>query len=148
MCIRDSSRTYQLDVGGGTESADTLERAWEAKRKIKTKSVMSVLPYEAEIVAGSTDFVEFLNNSRDSYFWLEGLYFGGVPLRMDIRLSTVDAPNAGSILLDVIRGVKIALERGDVGHVLPISAYAFKHPAKTLPLLEADELFEKYTRSK
>jgi myo-inositol-1-phosphate synthase len=137
-------KTYQLDVGGGTESADTLKRAWETKRKIKTKSVMSVLPYEAEVVAGSTDFVEFLKNSRDSYFWLEGIYFGGVPLMMDIRLSTVDGPNAGSVLFDVIRGVKIALERGDAGHVLPISAYAFKHPAKILPLLEADELFEKY----
>ncbi|KYH42804.1 MAG: inositol-3-phosphate synthase [Candidatus Bathyarchaeota archaeon B63] len=138
------SRTYQLDVGGGTESADTLSRAWEVKRRIKTKSVMSVLPYEAEVVAGSTDFVEFLKNSRDSYFRLEGLYFGGVPFSMDIKLQTVDAPNAGSVLLDVIRGVKIALERGDAGHVLPISAYAFKHPAKILPLLEADELFEKY----
>lgn len=142
------SKTYQLDVGGGTESADTLERAWEVKRKIKTESVMSVLPYEAEVVAGSTDFVEFLRNSRDSYFWLEGLYFGGVPLRMDIRLSTVDAPNAGSILLDVIRGVKIALKKRDAGHVLPISAYAFKHPMRILPLLEADDLFEEYIKSK
>jgi len=138
------SKTYQLDVGGGTESADTLERAWQAKRRIKTESVRSVLPYEAEVVAGSTDFVEFLKNSRDSYFWIEGLYFGCVPLRMDIRLSTVDAPNAGSVLLDVIRGVKIAFEKRDAGHILPISAYAFKHPLKTLPLLEADELFEKY----
>jgi len=142
------SKTYQLDVGGGTESAETLERAWEAKRKIKTKSVISVLPYEAEIVAGSMDFVEFLKNSRDSYFWLEGLYFGKVPFQIDIRLSTVDAPNAGSVLFDVIRGVRIALEKGDSGHVLPISAYAFKHPTKILPLLEAEELFEEYIGNK
>ena len=142
------SKTYQLDVGGGTESADTLERAWSIKRKIKTESVMSVLPYEAEVVAGSTDFVEFLKNSRDSYFWVEGLYFGGVPMRIDIRLSTVDAPNAGSILLDVIRGVKIAIERGDVGNILAISAYGFKHPMKILPLLEADNLFEEYIKSR
>ena len=138
------SKTYQLDVGGGTESADTLERAWSAKRKIKTESVTSVLPYRAEVVAGSTDFVEFLKNSRDSYFWVEGLYFGGTPMRIDIRLSTVDAPNAGSILLDVIRGVKIALDRKDAGNILAISAYGFKHPVKILPLLEADDLFEKY----
>jgi len=142
------SETYQLDVGGGTESADTLERAWKAKRMIKTKSVESVLPYKAQVVAGSTDFVEFLGNRRDSFFWLAGLYFGGVPLRIDIRLSTLDAPNAGSIMLDVIRGVKIALERKEAGHILPISAYAFKHPMKILPLLEADKLFENYTQQK
>ena len=139
-------RTYQLDVGGGTESAETLERSGEIKRKIKTESVTSVLPYKASVVAGSTDYVEFLKNSRDSYFWIEGTYFGGAPLQMDIRLSTIDAPNAGSILLDVIRGVKIALDRGDVGHILPISAYAFKHPLKIIPLLEADERFEEYIK--
>jgi len=142
------SETYQLDVGGGTESADTLERAYTAKRMVKTKSVESVLPYKTQVVAGSSDFVEFLENRRDSYFWLVGLYFGKVPLRLDIRLSTVDAPNAGSILLDAIRGVKIALEKKESGHILPISAYAFKHPMKILPLLEAEELFEKYAQQR
>jgi len=142
------SETYQLDVGGGTESADTLERAWGTKRMIKTKSVESVLPYKTQVVAGSTDFVEFLKNRRDSFFWLKGLYFGGVPLRVDIRLSSIDGPNAGSVMLDVIRGVKIALERKEAGHVLPISAYGFKHPMKILPLLEADKLFEDYVQQK
>ena len=142
------SETYQLDVGGGTESADTLERAWGAKRMIKTKSVESVLPYKTHVVAGSTDFVEFLRNRRDSFFWLSGQYFGGTPLRIDIRLSAEDAPNAGSVMFDVIRGVKVALERKEAGHVLPISAYAFKHPIQILPLLEADKLFENYMQQK
>ncbi len=142
------SETYQLDVGGGTESADTLERAWGTKRMIKTKSVESVLPYKTQVVAGSTDFVEFLKNRRDSFFWLKGLYFGGVPLRVDIRLSTADGPNAGSVMLDVVRGVKVALERKEAGHILPISAYGFKHPMKILPLLEADKLFEDYVQHK
>jgi len=140
------SETYQLDVGGGTESADTIERAYDAKRMIKTKSVESVLPYKASVVSGSTDFVEFLGNQRDSYFWVKGLYFGGVPLRVDIKLSVSDAPNAGSVMLDVIRGVKIAMERREAGHILPISAYGFKHPMRILPLLEADGLFEDYIR--
>lgn len=140
------SETYELDVGGGTESADTLERAWSTKREIKTKSVESVLPYKTQVVAGSTDFVEFLKNRRDSFFWLKGLYFGGVPLRVDIRLSTMDGPNGGSVMLDVIRGAKVALERKEAGHILPISAYGFKHPMKILPLLEADKLFEDYMK--
>jgi myo-inositol-1-phosphate synthase len=142
------SETYQLDVGGGTESADTIERARGTKRMIKTMSVKSVLPYKTRVVAGSTDFVEFLKNRRDSFFWIKGLYFGGVPLRVDLRLSTEDAPNACSVMLDVIRGVKIALQRKEAGHILPISAYAFKHPMKILPLLEADRLFEDYAQQR
>src|SRR3990170_8400431 len=45
--------TYQLDVGGGTESLDTLDRTRELKRTVKTKSIESVLPYKASVVAGS-----------------------------------------------------------------------------------------------
>ena len=138
------SETYQLDVGGGTESLDTLERARDVKRWIKTESIRAVLPYEASIIAGSTDYVDFLGNRRDSYFWLRGLYFGGTPLYLDIKLSTFDAPNAGSVMMDVIRATKIALERGDSGHILPISAYAFKRPVKIIPPDEADRLFEEY----
>lgn len=141
------SETYQLDVGGGTESAD-IERVWGTKRMIKTKSVESVLPYKTAVVAGSTDFVEFLGNRRDNYFWIAGQYFGGVPFRMDIRLSALDAPNAGSIMLDVIRGVKLALDRKESGNILPISAYGFKHPVKMLSLMEAERFFEEYIEKK
>lgn len=113
---------------------------------IKTKTIKSTLPYMASIVAGSTDFVEFLGNRRDSFIWISGTYFGGIPFELELRLMTFDAPNAGSILLDVIRATKIALNRGDAGHVLPISAYAFKHPAKILPIHEAEKLFEEYVK--
>ncbi len=140
--------TYQLDVGGGTESAETQQRVWSTKRMIKTKSVESILPYKASVVAGSTDFVEFLGNRRDNYFWISGLYFGGIPFRMDIRLSSVDAPNAGSVLFDIIRSVKLALERKEIGNIIPISTYGFKNPTKTVPLLEAQALFENYTNKK
>lgn len=138
------SKTYQLDVGGGTESLNTLERAREAKRTVKTKSVETALPYKASIVAGSTDYVDFLENRRDSYFWIKGFYFGKVPMQLDLKLSTVDAPNAGSVLLDVIRGVKIALDRGLSGPLISLSAYAFKHPPQILPLETAEEWFMEF----
>jgi myo-inositol-1-phosphate synthase len=57
--------TYQLDVGGGTESLDTMDRTRDAKRTIKTEAVSSALPYKTEVVAGSTDYVDFLQNKRD-----------------------------------------------------------------------------------
>ncbi len=140
--------TYQLDVGGGTESLNTLERAREAKRIVKTKSVERALPYKASVVAGSTDYVDFLENRRDSYFWVKGFYFGGVPMQIDIRLNTVDAPNAGSVMFDVIRGTKIALDRRVAGSLLSTSAYAFKHPPQILPLETAEKWFEDFIQGK
>ena len=136
--------TYQLDVGGGTESLDTLDRTRELKRTVKTKSIESVLPYKASVVAGSTDYVDFLKNRRDSFFWIKGCYFGQVPMLLDLRLSTVDAPNAGSVLLDVIRAVKLALNRKIGGSLTSVSAYAFKHPPEMLALETAEQQFEEF----
>jgi len=142
------SETYQLDVGGGTESLDTLDRTKETKRALKTKAVASALPYETEIVAGSTDYVDFLENRRDSYFWIKGEYFGKAPMRMDIRLCTVDAPNAGSVLFDVIRAMRIALERKTAGALESVSAYAFKNPPKITPLITANQWFQEFIEGK
>jgi myo-inositol-1-phosphate synthase len=139
------SETYQLDVGGGTESLDTLDRTREAKRAIKTQSVASSLPYKAEVVAGSTDYVDFLQNKRDSYFWITGVYFGNAPLQMDLKFSTVDAPNAGSVLFDVVRAMKLALSNKLKGAILPVCAYAFKRPPQMLSLEAAEEEFKRFT---
>jgi myo-inositol-1-phosphate synthase len=139
------NETYQLDVGGGTESLDTMDRTRDAKRAIKTESVASSLPYKAEVVAGSTDYVDFLQNKRDSYFWISGVYFGNAPMQIDLKFSTVDAPNAGSVLFDVVRAVKLALSKKQKGAVNAVCAYGFKHPPKMLPLEVAEAEFKKFT---
>lgn len=138
------TETYQLDVGGGTESLDTFERTRDLKRMVKTETVKAALPYEAEVVAGSMDYVDFLQNRRDSFFWIRGIYFCGAQFQIDIKLSTMDGPNAFSPLLDVIRAVKIALNRKMKGAVLPICVYAFKHPPQLLSLETAEKIFEEF----
>jgi myo-inositol-1-phosphate synthase len=136
--------TYQLDVGGGTESVDTMDRTRDAKRTIKTESVASAIPYKTEIVAGSTDYVDFLQNKRDSYFWISGVYFCNTPMKIDLKFQTTDAPNAGSVLFDVVRAVKVALNKKLSGPVEPVCAYGFKRPPKMIPLEAAEEQFKKF----
>ncbi len=138
------TETYQLDVGGGTESLDTLDRTRDAKRAIKTESVASALPYKTEVVAGTTDYVDFLQNKRDSYFWISGTYFCNAPMQIDLKFCTVDAPNAGSVLFDVVRAVKLALVKKQKGALEPLCAYAFKHPPKIMPLEDAETAFKTF----
>jgi myo-inositol-1-phosphate synthase len=138
------TETYQLDVGGGTESMDTMDRTRDAKRAIKTESVASTLPYKTEVVAGSTDYVDFLQNKRDSYFWISGTYFCNAPMNIDLKFSTVDAPNAGSVLFDIIRAIKLALNKKQKGSVEAVCAYGFKHPPQMLTLEAAQEAFNKF----
>ena len=142
------TETYQLDVGGGTESLDTLERTREVKRSVKTESVEAALPYKAKVVAGSMDYVDFLQNRRDSYFWIGGSYFCKTPMQIDLKLSTVDAPNSGSVLFDVIRAAKIALDKKLKGAILPICAYAFKHPPQMTSLEAEEKMFAEFITEK
>ncbi len=140
------TETYQLDVGGGTESVDTLDRTRDAKRSIKTESVSAALPYKTEVVAGSTDYVDFLQNKRDSYFWIRGSYFCDAPMQIDLKFSTVDAPNAGSVLFDVVRAMKLALNNELKGALAPVCAYAFKRPPQMVPLDVAEADFARFIK--
>jgi myo-inositol-1-phosphate synthase len=137
------NETYQLDVGGGTESVDTMDRTRDTKRTIKTKSVAASIPYKAEVVAGSTDYVDFLQNKRDSYFFISGVYFCNAPMKIDLKFQTIDAPNSGSVLFDVVRAAKIALDKKLSGAVEPICAYGFKRPPKMVSIEQAETQFKK-----
>ncbi|MFQ5998193.1 MAG: inositol-3-phosphate synthase [Candidatus Bathyarchaeia archaeon] len=145
--------SYQLDVGGGAETYRTLEPASRAlKRQIKTQAIKSSLGQEAEIVAGTSDFIDFLKNSRASYYWLSGKYFMDTRLEIDLHLRTIDAPNSASVLIDCIRAAQIAKDRGVGGALLSICRYGFKRPpdpsTETRSLREAHEAFLDFVAGK
>jgi myo-inositol-1-phosphate synthase len=96
-------------------------------------------------VAGSTDYVDFLQNKRDSYFYINGVYFCNTPLKIDLKFQTVDAPNAGSVLLDAVRAVKVALAKKQAGAINAICAYGFKRPPEMSSINIAEEEFKRYT---
>ena len=111
------------------ETYNTLEFSKRMlKRGIKTETIKKALPYDADIVAGTTDYVDFLKNSRVSYYWINGRYFLETPIEIDIYLRTVDAPNSTSIILDSVRSAKIALNRGVGGSLISVSTYGYKRP--------------------
>jgi myo-inositol-1-phosphate synthase len=127
--------TYQLDIGGGTESQLALDKKrYEIKRGIKTAAVAAAVPYKFPIVAGSSDFVDFMENRRTSYFWIKGEYFAGTDFTLDMRISLEDGPACAGILTDVIRMVKLATERDRSGALNAVSSYGFKAPPKRVPL--------------
>lgn len=125
--------TYQLDIGGGTESQMALDKKrYEIKRSIKTAAVAAAVPYKVPIVAGSSDFVDFMENRRTSYFWVRGEYFAGTEFTLDMRLSLEDGPACAGILTDIIRMVKVARDKKMGGPLYPVSAYGFKAPPKKI----------------
>ncbi len=120
-------RSYQIDIAGNTETFATLED-WkkDLKKKIKS-SFISQRSDNAEVVAGTSDYVEFLGDRRVSYMVIEGEYAMGARVRVDISLKTYDAPNAVQPLLDLIRLAKILKDNNIGGAVPEICGYYFKN---------------------
>ena len=125
------SKSYQLDVGGGSETLNTMDETIKmAKREVKTSSVAFEVPYKFETVAGTTDFVDYMGNDRTSYFWFEGSGFMNSGISVDVYLRSADGANAGNILMDVLRATHSCLRRGSPSRVDEICAYGFKSPLR------------------
>lgn len=141
LVVKDS---YQLDVGGSNDTRNTLQEHIRAKkRSIKTSSINSELPYEFNLAAGTTEYTEFLDGNRASYYWIYSEGFMGSPVKIDITMRSNDAANACNVLLDVIRAVKYAMDIKDNNLADIISAYGFKSPPRHLSALDAQDEFEK-----
>ncbi|NIM44887.1 MAG: inositol-3-phosphate synthase [Nitrososphaeria archaeon] len=139
-------RTYSLDVGGGAENLASLSPSRKrVKREIKSRSIGSILPYEVLVTAGTTDFIDFMGDRRESHIKIDGTYFMEAPFHIDIKMETHDSINGAGMLIDVIRAVKIALEREISGLLPSVTAYAFKTPSN-LPVAEARSRFEEFIR--
>ncbi len=142
------TKSYQLDVGGGTETYNTIdEKIKMVKRDMKTSSVAAEVPYRFETVAGTTDYVDYMGNNRTSYFWIEGTMFLGSRVTVDVYLRTSDGANAGNILLDVIRAVCSSQNSGSYGAEQAICSYGFKSPPAKISFENGYAMFyEKYVK--
>ncbi|MDG6937890.1 MAG: hypothetical protein JRM74_00770 [Nitrososphaerota archaeon] len=132
------SKSYQLDVGGGSETLNTIDEGIKmAKRGVKTSSVAEEVPYKFETIAGTTDYVDYMGNDRTSYFWFQGSTFMGSGLTVDVYLRSSDGANAGNVLFDVIRATYRCMKVGKLGTVGEICAYGFKSPPKPMRFEDA-----------
>ena len=126
--------TYQLNLGGDTDFLNmTVEERLKTKRISKTEAVTSLVPYDLPTRIGPSDYVPFLGNKKICYLWLKGRKFGDRPLTIQVKLEVEDSPNSAGVVIDIIRAVKLALDRKIAGQLLSISSYAFKHPPIQVP---------------
>jgi myo-inositol-1-phosphate synthase len=141
--------TYQLNLGGDTDFQNmTVEERLKTKRISKTEAVTSLVPYDLPTRIGPSDYVPFLGNKKICYLWLKGRKFGDRPLTITVKLEVEDSPNSAGMVIDIIRAVKIALDRKIGGQLLSISAYAFKHPPIQVPDSVAKQSVEDFIQGK
>jgi myo-inositol-1-phosphate synthase len=121
--------TYQLNVGGNTDFLNMLdEDRTSSKRVSKTEAVASMVPdYALETKIGPSEYIPHLRDNKIAHIEIRGHQFGGVPFSIDVKLSVEDSPNCAGAMLDVVRLLKLAQDRGLSGYQ-DFSAYYFKHP--------------------
>ncbi len=125
-------RTYQLNFGGNTDFLNMLERErLESKKISKTNAVTSMLDYEIDpdnIHVGPSDHVPWLLDRKYCYIVMEGTTFGDVPLKCEMKLEVWDSPNSAGVVIDALRCLKLAKDRGLKGALVAPSAYFKKSP--------------------
>jgi len=141
--------TYQLNIGGDADFLNMLEETRLVDKRIsKTSAVRAMSPYEVPTRIGPSDYVPFLDNDKICYVWLKGRYFGNIPLTIDLKLHVIDAYDSAGVMVDAIRGTKVALDRGIAGPLESISAYCFKHPPVQMPYNDAKAAFLEFVQGK
>jgi myo-inositol-1-phosphate synthase len=139
--------TYQLNIGGNTDFENMkYEKRLKTKRISKTDAVTSMVPYPVPTRIGPSDYVPFLGDKKICYIHLKGRNFGNQPITISAKLEVEDSPNSAGIVIDVLRAVKIALDREIAGPLIGISAYAFKHPPVQMEDRKAQKLVKEFMR--
>ena len=141
--------TYQLNIGGDMDFYNMLdEERLEDKRISKTSAVKAMADYDIPMRIGPSDYVDFIDNEKICYINIEGKYFGKIPIKLDLKLKVIDAYNSAGIMIDAIRGLKIALDRKLSGPMTSISSYCFKHPPIQMPYTDAKKAFADFIQGK
>ncbi len=142
------TQTYQLDVGGGRENEVTVEddELRLRKRAIKTLTVASVIPYKIKAATGTTEYVDFMGNSRDSRFEIMGETVLGAPIEVEVTLRSVDGANAAGPLLDAVRVAKLCLLKRIGGAIEDVNPYLFKLVRSPVDPVSAERMFNDFIK--
>jgi len=141
-------RTYQLNVGGNADFRNMLERERLVSKKIsKTQAVLSQCPEplaEGDVHVGPSDYVPWLTDRKLAFIRLEGSGFGGTPLSAEVKLEVWDSPNSAGVVIDAVRCVKLAMDRGQGGALVGPSSCFMKSPPQQFTDAEARELVAQF----
>jgi myo-inositol-1-phosphate synthase len=92
--------------------------------------------------------VPWLTDRKWCYLRMEGTTFGDVPLNLEAKLEVWDSPNSAGVVIDAVRCVKLALDRGVGGPLIAPSSYFMKTPPKQFKDEIAREKTEAFIQGK
>ena len=119
-------RTYQVNYAGNTDFYNLVHRG-QSKHKTKREALESLVSPETEISTGFS-YVELMGDRKTAIFYIDGVNYGGAPLHFEAKLEVEDSANFGGVIADMVRFMKVGLDRGVSGPLHSASAVLTKHP--------------------
>lgn len=139
-------RMYQYNFAGNTDFCNLVKRG-ETKEKTKRTALKAELPYD--VVCGFAN--HFINGQEDiktGVIHIQGRNWGGNIAKVDLKVEVDDSANAAGVMIDMIRGAKIAKDRGLGGIIESICAYYTKHPPVQIHDREAKKMIDEFIGNK
>jgi len=138
---------YQLNVGGNTDFENMIDESrLQSKRISKTSAVNSLFNGDKlpDLRIGPSDFIPHLKDSKICYININGKQFGDQPFELELKLKVEDSPNSAGIMLDVVRLLQVAKDKGLKGNIPAISSFGFKSPADKHPEVVISEMLKDF----
>jgi myo-inositol-1-phosphate synthase len=92
--------------------------------------------------------VELMNDRKTCLFWLNGANFGSAPLHLEAKLEVEDSANFAGVMVDMVRYMRLALNRGVSGVLDSACAFLTKHPPVQLHDADAHEQLKEFIAGK
>lgn len=141
-------RCSQTCEGGNTDFLN-LSQLKRARKKIISKSsaLRGIVAYDTDIEIVPPGYIDGQNDKKTSTITLQGKYFGNSTVNIQVKLEVEDSPNSAGVMVDIIRLMKIAFEKGVYGTIDDICPFYFKHPSKQCEDYIAYENVKKFFES-
>ena len=134
--------TYQINYAGNTDFANLMARG-KSKHKTKQEAVTSLMPYPVKMSTGFTH-VPLMKDRKTSYFWFNAGNFGNAPLHFEAKLEVEDSANFAGVMVEMVRYMRIALDRGVSGALDSACSFLTKHPPTQIPDKDAADHLKEY----
>ena len=138
----DIKKMYQINYAGNTDFYNLVHRG-ASKHKTKQEGVTSLIDYEFPMDTGFTH-IKLMRDRKTMFLWVDGANFGNAPLHLEAKLEVEDSPNFAGVIVDVVRYIKVALDRGISGVLESACMYFAKHPPKQLPDSVARKMLDEF----
>jgi len=123
--------TSQLLSGGNMDflnmqDADRMKSKKESKAQGMFGAQAPGADFPSESVHVGAEYIPFLKDRKVALIRLEAEAFGGTSFELELRMCVEDSPSAAGNVLDAVRYMKCAMDRGVAGVVDPVSSLLMK----------------------